>query len=81
MRYWIFFSEECGFSEECSLVRSEECSLVRSEECGLARSELVKKQWRGIGEMKSVVQEKSEEFALRIINPNRPLGLAWILIF
>ena len=31
--------------------------------------------------MKSVVQEKSEEFALRIINPNRPLGLAWILIF
>ena len=31
--------------------------------------------------MKSVVQEKSEEFALRIIIPNRPLGLAWILIF
>ena len=44
---WIFFSEECGFSEECSLVRSEECSLVRSEECGLARSELVKKTREG----------------------------------
>ena len=39
MRYWIFFSEECGFSEECS--------LVRSEECGLARSELVKKTMEG----------------------------------
>ena len=42
---WIFFSEECGFSEECSLVRSEECGF--SEECGLARSELVKKTMEG----------------------------------